>query len=522
MLFLYLLLFYSDQPSQDRAIDVQAYHYRITLSDTSDRIEGQARIQLRTDRPSLSQITLDLVGPQGDKGMRVSGVRCDQKQLAFRQDEQRLTIDLDQPAASGSTLELEISYAGIPLDGLIISTNKHGARTFFADNWPNRAHHWIPCVDHPADKARCSFEVIAPSHYQVIANGVQHESTDLADGMRRTAYTSPVDLPTKVMVIGVARFAVQHLGATEGVPLSTWVFPEDRDRGFEGYRVAQDVMVYLTAYLGPFPYRELASVQSRTKFGGMENAGAIFYNEQALDRPLGGLVAHEMAHQWFGDSVSEQDWPHIWLSEGFATYFSWRYQAYADGEASLVENLAAARAKILEAKQGNAKPIVRQEADLMGLLDANSYQRGGYVLHMLNLKIGEAAFQRCIHAYLERFHDRNATTEQFQEVVETTVGTSLQRFFDQWLHRPELPNLALTWSWSKASRQLTIEAKQDPDHWFQLDLPILIKEDGSDTLHTLALDGPDVKLTLSTNEPLSLVANPNGDILIESLTLDKR
>ncbi len=522
MLTLWLLLWSLQPQPQDDGFDVQSYHFRLTLTDTSDRIEGLARIALRTERPGLTEIGLDLVGPQADKGMQVSRVVRAEKELTFRQENQRLIIDLGFPAEAGSLLELQISYAGIPLDGLIISANRHGARTFFADNWPNRAHHWLPCVDHPADKALSAFEVVAPNHYQVISNGVLTESSDLPDGKRLTAFRNQTPLPTKVMVIGVARFAIQHLGEIEGVPLSTWVFPEERDKGFEAYRVAEDVMIYLTSYLGSFPYKALANVQSRTKFGGMENAGAIFYHESAAERPLGGLVAHEMAHQWFGDSVSEQDWSHIWLSEGFATFFSWRYQAYADGEQALFENLAKARQTILEALQQNPKAIVREEANLKDFLDPNSYQRGAYVLHMLNLKIGEAAFQRSIRTYIERFHDQNATSEQFEEIVEQTAGASLDRFFEQWLRRPGLPKLDLTWSWSKASGQLTIEARQDPQHWFQLDLPIMVVEDGSDTLHTIALDGPTVTVTLPSARPLKLIPNPHDDILLERLTATER
>lgn len=522
MFTILLLLCCLQLPAQDDGFDVQSYHFRLTLTDASDRIEGVARITLRTERAALEQIALDLVGPQADKGMQVSRVVRDQKELTFRQEAQRLVIELGGPTEPETLLDLEITYAGTPLDGLIISTNRYGSRTFFADNWPNRAHHWLPCVDHPSDKATSAFEVIAPNHYQVISNGVLTESSDLPDGKRLTAFRSHVPLPTKVMVIGVARFAIQHLGSTDGVPLSTWVFPEERDKGFEAYRVAEDVMIYLTSYLGPFPYKELANVQSRTKFGGMENAGAIFYNETAAERPLGGLVAHEMAHQWFGDSVSEQDWSHIWLSEGFASYFSWRYQAYADGEQALFDNLARARQTILKALQEQPKAIVREETDLMKFLDANSYQRGGYVLHMLNLKIGEAAFQRSIRAYIERYRDHNATSEQFEEIVEQTVGTSLDRFFEQWLKRADLPKLDLTWSWSKDTGQLTITARQDPQRWFQLDLPIMLKEDGSDTLHTITLDGPEVTITLPSAQPLDLVANPHGDLLLESLTTTKR
>jgi aminopeptidase N len=248
-----------------------------------------------------------------------------------------------------SIFNFEITYSGVPKDGLIIGENLHGDRTFFADNWPNRTHNWFPCVDHPSDKATVEFKIIAPNHYQVIANGYLFEETNLSHNLNLYHYKSAEPLPTKVMVIGVARFAVQHLGETNNIPVSTWVYPQTKEQGFYDFANSKKILEFYIEKFGEYPYQKLANVQSKTQFGGMENAGAIFYFEKSVtgERKHEDLIAHEIVHQWFGNSASETDWPHLWLSEGFANYFSSLYILETKGEAAFQERMKEERKTVL-------------------------------------------------------------------------------------------------------------------------------------------------------------------------------
>ena len=132
----------------------------------------------------------------------------------------------------------KITYSGIPKDGLVISKNIHGDRTFFGDNWPNRAHNWFPCIDHPSDKATIEYIIKAPNHYQVIANGFQVEETNISGNLKQYHYKTDVPLPTKVMVVGIAKFAVQNIGETHNIPVSTWVYPQTKAAGFYDFSIA--------------------------------------------------------------------------------------------------------------------------------------------------------------------------------------------------------------------------------------------------------------------------------------------
>ena len=454
-----------------RSADVEAYRFALELNDEDDSIRGLATIDARLD--SDCALELDLVGVGDDgRGMDVETVKWlprgvttgfgTPQEADWTRHGDTLGIELPQTTERSTTCDtaarFTIDYRGVPADGLVIGNDRHGQRTFFGDNWPNRARHWLPVVDHPGDKAEVTFEVTAPAHYQVISVGRLAQERDLGDGRRTTVWSSDHPLPTKVMVIGAARFAVEHHGPTRGVPISTWVFAGDHPASVQAFEETADVLDFFVGRLGPFPYPKLANVQSKTRFGGMENASAIFYSESSVAR--GGpesLIAHEIAHQWFGDAVSESEWRHVWLSEGFATYLTQLYLEHRGGFDALRAGMASSRERIRRhARNDPVSTVVPAKVDdLMELLSVDSYQKGAWVLHMLRRKVGDVVFWDALRAFYEAYRDGNASSGQFQELVARVwsdeSGRPLQaarhelsRFFAQWLHRPGHPRLEVS------------------------------------------------------------------------------
>jgi aminopeptidase N len=245
----------------DSKIDVLKYSYNLQLSDASDTIVGKASIRIRF-LTNTDQLELDLTSSVNGKGMVVTNVTRDIYQLSFVHESDKLAISLNQKA--GDTTSVVIYYKGVPADGLIIAKNKYRHRTFFADNWPNRGHNWIPCNDVPGDKAPVEFIVTAPQHYQVVANGIQIEETNLDNNLKLTHWREEVPLATKIMVIGVADFAVSLAGTVNCVPVYSWVYPEDRVKGFYDYALTVDILSYFMKSVGPYGYKKLANVQSKT------------------------------------------------------------------------------------------------------------------------------------------------------------------------------------------------------------------------------------------------------------------
>ena len=459
---------------QINSIDVQHYRFSLTLKDDTDRIEGQAEITLRFKQAGNS-FMLDLTNVKSGKGMTVSAVSYNNTALKFSHTDDHLSITLPNTIPTSENITVTVQYAGVPADGLIIDANKFGDRTFFGDNWPNRAHHWLPTIDHPSDKASVEFLVTAPDHYQVVGNGIQIEESNLDGGLRRTHWKETVLLPTKVMVIGVAPFAVQLAGEVQGIQVSSWVFPDNRAEGFTDYSQAVEVLEWFHKNIAPYPYRKLANVQSKTRYGGMENASNIFYYENSVNgkKEREDLIAHEIAHQWFGNSASEANWYHVWLSEGFATYSTHLYHEAKYGAASLAERMRKDRFTVVRYAEGKLAPIVDTTVtDINDVLNTNSYQKGAWVLHMLRHEIGDTAFWKGYRAYYQKYQGSNALTVDFQKVMEEASGKSLQTFFKQWIFQAGQPEILTPYRYDGGEKLIVLTVKQVQKNLFSFPLDI--------------------------------------------------
>lgn len=465
------------------AVDILHYHFSITLSDSSDRIAGEASIRFKVLRATKS-VSLQLIREAGEgKGMTVSSVR-DEGLLSYTHDRTTLRINFGSSLEPGTEKTITVTYTGIPADGLIIGKNKYGHRGFFADHWPDRARHWLPCVDHPADKASVSFSITAPDHYQVVANGRQTEESSLGKGLKLTRYDETTPLPTKVMVIGVADFAVQEAGRVDCIPVQSWIYPEDRLKGFTDYAEALQVLPYYIKNIGPYGYPKLANVQSKTRFGGLENASAIFYYENSVTGTgkAVALIAHEIAHQWFGNMATEKEWAHVWLSEGFATYMTNLYMEHRYGRDTLVAMLQQQRKEVIDYTKRKSTPVVDSSiTDYMDLLNPNSYQKAGWILHMLHMQLGDSIFWRSIRNYYAEYAGKNASTEDLQAVFESTSGKKLDLFFTQWLYRAGHPDLDIRWNYDATRKLLQVQIEQRQAVAFEFPLEVRItggSEDG--------------------------------------------
>ncbi len=514
------LLFSQGHYERLAMLDVQHYTFALELNDSSDVIRGVADISIRFRKP-VAEFYLDLVKTEGKTdGMIVHTVLENGRSVRFEHRGDKIYIQPAIRIQAGEARVYQIDYEGIPADGLIIDQNKHGDRTFFGDNWPDRAHHWLPTVDHPSDKATVAFIVTAPNHYQIIANGIQIEETSLGNDVKLTHWLEEVPLPTKVMVIGAAPFAVGLAGFVDTIPVTSWVFWQDRQAGFYDYSQAVPVLNWFVDHVAPYPYRKLANVQSKTRYGGMENAGNIFYFENSVtgrqEREL--LIAHEIAHQWFGNSASEANWHHVWLSEGFATYFTILYTESMHGIAAAQAQLLTDRKRVLAYNSRDAKPVVDTTVkDYNRVLNTNSYQKGSWVLHMLRQEIGDTAFWKGIKSYYDRYQYNNALTDDLRKVMEEVSGKALEQFFKQWLFQAGHPKLQIGWSYEAASKELTLELLQkQKGAVFQFPLEIALATGNQQKIETLHVtQGQQVFKISFPEKPSDIQLDPNVKLLFE-------
>ena len=461
---------------QSDKIDIKKYTFQISINDENDLIKGIAKIDFNLLQP-VDKLILNLKNKNFlNRGMLVSQV-IDLKgtELPYIHEKDSLIIQIPDSITSQ---HVEIVYSGIPLDGLYIKNNLYGKRTFFGDNWPNRAQNWLPVIDHPSDKALVEWIITAPKHYEVIASGRLTDKLNLNDNYIYL-FKTQAPIATKVMVMAAADFQIKypeilHLH-DQCIPLSYWIYADAPLTAFDDFQNTPEILKFYDSINGPYPYQKLANLQSNTRFGGMENAGNIFYDENKVNglHKIENLVAHEIAHQWFGNSVTEKNWRDIWLSEGFATYMTDLYLEHKYGRQRLIERMKMERDKVIGYNLFNPKPVVYDEKEnLMKLLNPNSYEKGAWVLHMLRQKTGDSIFFDILHNYYEKYRDKNASTEDFIEVAEYTSDMDLQEFFNQWLYKAGVPEIKI--SHELINKKILINIEQINDS-YELELPVLVR-----------------------------------------------
>ncbi len=360
--------------------------------------------------------------------------------------------------------------------------------------------------------------------YQVVSNGLLQEETDLGDGRRRTHWKQSVPIASWLNALGVAQFTSHHAGLVRGVPLESWVYRQDREAVVPALEnPGRRVLEFFSEHIGPFPYEKLAGVQAAGISGGMEVASAIFYGERSVSgRGVDHLVAHEVAHQWFGDAVTERDWDDVWLSEGFATYFALLFLEHDSGRDAFVAGLKRSRDTVFGIEKGNPRLAVIHEnlADMRHVLNGLVYQKGGWTLHMLRGRIGPDAFWAGIRDYYRRYRDGNVSTDDFRRVMEENSGQDLGWFFQQWLRRPGSPEVNGSWQYRSEDHRIDIELTQtQPGAPYRLSIEIGLTVEGSTQSRTEKIEMTErqQRFSLTADKaPTSVTLDPNCWVLMKS------
>lgn len=516
------------------ALDVLHYDFALTLPDSGPRFQGIATLTVAR-RAAADTLALDLVG------LTVDSVQVDGRRVQDRRTADRIFIPL--PAGVHDTLRVAVAYGGVPDDGLIIRRDTAGRWTYFGDNWPNRARHWLPTVDYPTDKATVSWWVSAPASETVLGNGTmtgQTAAPALTPGgvpRRVTRWNEIRPISTYLMVIAAAPLVETSLGNTacglgsvsRCVPQMVYTAPEQAGYMPGPFVAADSIVTFFARLIAPFPFEKLAHVQSSTRFGGMENATEIFYSDRAFRRHTmnDGLISHETAHQWFGDAVTEADWPELWLSEGFATYFSALWAQYAHGDSVFRQTMRQMRRRVLHDRIVATHPVIdSSETSLMALLDANSYQKGGFVLHMLRHTLGDSAFFRGLRIYFHAHEFGNATSVDLRHALEQGSGTSLKWFFDQWLRRPGYPELTVHWAYDSTAHAVHLSVAQAKQFgYYRAPLTVELRDAQGQTQRTTVnlTATPETTTSIGVHldsPPVTLVADPDVWLLAR-ITVDK-
>ncbi|MDX1624848.1 MAG: M1 family metallopeptidase [Gemmatimonadota bacterium] len=515
----------SDKAPRWPGIDVLHYEIAVELPETGREVVGRTEILYEAVGDSLSKVRFDFAG------MAVDSVAVDGVAAPFRHAGGELVVETPG-TAPGARSEATVWYHGVPQHGLVVRRSKDGSLAAFADNWPDRARWWFPGIDHPSDKATVAFEVSAPAGVEVVANGIRTGERKTADGRRWTRWAMSSEIPTYGMVIGATDFATTRAGEVDGVAVEHWTLAADSAAGEAAFARSVEILGLYDSLFGPHPYEKLAHVQLGTRFGAMENPSAIFYPRAAITRtPPGGsdgttaLVAHETVHQWFGNAVTEKDWNHLWLSEGFASYlaavfFEFRGSASGRGTEELARRMRRMAEEVFAFQRRAPDAAVVDPGlgpgEYEKLLTPLVYEKGAWVLHMLRRRVGDEAFFDALRDYYATLRDGTAWTADFERIVEEASGMELGWFFAQWLARPGHPVLAVeTAPLGKGGKTWTVGLRQVQEgEPFRFAVDLKLVWTGGSRVERVEVDSRESRWRFEVPAPLERVeVDPGGWLL---------
>jgi aminopeptidase N len=418
--------------------DVQHYTLDLTVNDvaTSD-LDGKTVIDARA-RQDLSSFNLDFIG------FEITTILVNGQPAEFERSQQELTVTPSTPLTENETFTVEIQYQGIP--GEMESTAiplQTGWITFdggsFVLSEPDGAASFYPVNDHPLDKAAYTFRVTVPDPFEVGANGVLTETID--NGKTTTFVFEARDpMASYLATINIDEFDIETSRSESGVPIRNYYPAGSAEAARRPFARQGEMIDYFSEIFGAYPFEVYGALVIDTEFGAALETQTLSIFSKAMIDPnhLEGsesVVAHELAHQWFGDSVSLADWRDIWLNESFATYAQGLWTEQTRGGSALDQWIQDVYAYVREERQSMSPPG-QPPADR--LFNAGVYYWGALALHALRLEVGDETFFEILQTYHKRFADGNARTADFIAVAEEVSGKELTAFFDSWLYSEEL------------------------------------------------------------------------------------
>ena len=449
--------------------DVQALHLALEVTPDFGRrtIQAQASLRFKPISRPVQELRLDAVD------LQVSAVTATDKVQAYQLTDDQLVVTFAAPIPPGREATVTIVYQAQPAAGLYFRTPEMGYRSgdthLFSQGEEIEARHWYPCLDSPNQRMTTEITCRVPQGMTVISNGrLLSNEIDPATGL--TAFHWSQEKPhANYLVSLVAGYFKRIEDKYHNISLGFYTPASEIEEAQSSFRDTRDMMAFFEEEIGvPFPWDKYDQVcVNDFVAGGMENTSATTLTDNTLFTPATenirnseGLIAHELAHQWFGDLVTCKDWSHIWLNEGFATYYETLYEQHKHGPNALRYELYQRLVQIT-GMANDVTPIVRrnfdQPSEMFGYL---VYPKAGWVLHMLRSQLGADLYRRCIRTYLERHTLGNVVTEDLREVIEELSGRSFDQFFDQWLYHGHFPELDISYTWDEPSQLAKVSIRQ--------------------------------------------------------------
>lgn len=428
--------------------DVTRYTIELNVRANLETISGVVTVEAAA-ADDLSAFNLDFIG------FVVKAIEVDGAPARFTRAGRELHIMPAQPLAAGAPFTVTVRYAGVPNADLppgrsfAAGWTRYDGGVFVASE-PAGAARWFPVNDHPRDKAAYTFRITVPAPYVVAANGLLQATVDEGE---RVTYVWQTDYPlaSYLATVNIGDFSVVTEDGPAGLPLRSYFPTRLAETAPSAFARTAEMIAYFSELFGPYPFEAYGVVVADTPlFFALETQTLSLFGAEIVPRALpqsaGGwsspeeVVAHELAHQWFGNSVTPYNWQDIWLNEGFATYAAALWTGHAHGADAFEEAMRDSYRAIQGRGYTPGDPGPQQ------LFSQGVYLQGAWALHALRLRVGDDVFFELLRAYYDRFKYANASTADFIATAEEISGEDLTAFFDSWLYdggAPPVPEWGL-------------------------------------------------------------------------------
>ena len=410
------------------------------------------------DNTVLATVTIDAVATQALSafnldflGFFVADVTVNGKRVVYERDGREMTLFLKEPLDEGEAFTTTVTYFGVPGEGVAdpydvfgLGWANYGDGVFVASE-PAGAARWFPANDHPLDKATFTFRITVPEEYVVAANGLLRETRAARGGMMTYVWETEYPMATYLATVNIGDFVRQEDEGPDGLPIRNYFPAQLAQRGTRVFENQPRMLALFSDLFGPYPFEAYGAVVVDTPLGfALETQTLSLFGREVLSvfsfgRDPQSVIAHELAHQWFGNSVSPASWQDIWLHEGFATYAQALWIDHERGAEALADYMRGLYAYISSPALQDPRIAAPGSPPPEALFNPSVYQRGGWTLHALRLRVGDEAFFEILPTYYQRFAYGNATTEDFIAVAEEVSGEDLDEFFRAWLYETEVP-----------------------------------------------------------------------------------
>ncbi|HEX4047284.1 MAG TPA: M1 family metallopeptidase, partial [Elusimicrobiota bacterium] len=437
----------------DRAFDAKHIFLNLDVDLRRRSLSGSCETTVQARRSGVRRLEFNAVE------LKVAKILVDGKPAKFSHKDGKLTVSLAKDLSESAETTVKFNYHVMnPQAGL------HFVREpsqMWSQSQPEDARRWFPCHDSPHAKVTSEVRARVPAGYRAVSNGVLAEHETFRG---RETWHWKMDRPHSIYLITlvVGKFA-EIVEDWDGIPVVYYCEKGREAEAKRGFAKTAKALQFFSEKTGVrYPYPRYAQVAVAEYPGGMEHTtcttqtdACLIDKRAALDHDLDLLVAHELAHQWFGDLVTCAEWPHAWLNEGFATYFEVLFQAHDKGrDEADFELLGNARVYFDEDSRRYRRAIVcRTYMDPWTIFDRHLYEKGSWVLHMLRRELGDELWWKAVGHYLRKHADGSVQTQDLVVAVEEATGRNMQGFFDQWVYRSGHPALRARWSYDPASKR---------------------------------------------------------------------